>query len=462
MTEIQIPMHGFRPRTYQLPLWNSILKEGKIRAACCWHRRCGKDIMSMQLAIIKMLEDPGLLVWHVLPTAVQGRKVMWDGMTSDGRPFRDYFPAEMIVRERDDMMQLKLSNNSIYQVVGGDQSDRLVGANPRLVIFSEFALMNPTAWDLVRPILRENKGTAIFISTPRGWNHFHDVYQAGKESNEWFCETLDITQTAREDGTPVVTEEDVQEEIRLGMPPELAQQEFYCSWNAPLVGSYYGKSIEEMEGDGRICELPWRKDHPVNTAWDIGVSDSTSIIFYQLVGDWLHVIDYYASHGYGVDYYAKHLQDLPYVYKNHAAPHDIRVREWGSSAKTRLQIARDLGINFDVAPKLGIEDGISAARLLFSRAKFNSENENVQALLKALQHYRRNFDTKTKTWGRPVHDWSSHPADAWRYLSLTVPKRTYAGKKPKVWDATLTFNEVKDTIINRARKERNTRTKRWI
>lgn len=459
MTEITVPMHGFKPRQYQKKVWRAVLKDG-LNAAACWHRRAGKDLTCMQLAIIKMLEEPGMLVWHILPTAVQGRKVMWDGMTSDGRPFRDYFPKQLVVRERDDMMQIKLSNGSIYQVVGGDQADRLVGANPRFVIFSEYALMNPQAYELVRPILRENKGAALFISTPRGYNHFYDLYQAGKESDKWFVETLDITMTRREDGTPVVTEEEVEEEIRLGMPPELAQQEFYCSWNAPLVGSYYGKMLEEAEQNGQMCDLPWRKDIPVNTAWDVGVSDATAIIFYQLVGEWNHVIDYYAAHGYGIDHYSKELQKKPYTYKRHGAPHDIRVREWGSSGVSRIKIAADLGIRFQVAPKLSVEDGISAARMLISRSKFNVSSPNVMELIKALQHYRRNFDTKTRTWGKPVHDWSSHPADAWRYLALTVPRKAYIDKKPAIWNREPTFEEVMDGIISRRRRRQ--RQKRWI
>jgi len=461
-TEITIPKFGFRPRDYQLPLWNAVLESDKDRLLACWHRRAGKDILCLNMAILEMLENPGMLVWHVLPTAVQGRKAIWDGLTSDGIPFMDYFPKEMIDRKREDYMQIKLSNGSIYQVIGGDQSDRLVGANPRLVIFSEFALMNPTAWDLVRPILRENRGRAIFISTPRGYNTFYDLYQASKESERWFSEKLSITDTQREDGTPLVTEEDVQEEIRDGMPVELTEQEFYVSFNAPLVGAYYGKMLEEMDKEGRICSLPWRKELPVHTAWDLGVSDATAIIFYQEVGDWIHLLDYHAEHGYGVDHYAKVLQDLPYLYKRHTAPHDIRVREWGSSALTRLEIARKLGIKFTVAPKSSTEDGIAAVRMLLSRCKINSDK--CQDLLKALQHYRRNFDRKTKTWGKPVHDWSSHPADAMRYLATTVPRRLYEKADKSAWNPRPTFQDCFDSIVGKARKarSRSNRAKRWI
>lgn len=458
-TEITVPMHGFRPRDYQLPLWNAFLNEGKTRAVACWHRRAGKDLLALNMAVIKMLEEPGFLVWHVLPTGVQGRKAIWDGVTSEGRAFMDYIPPELITRKREDYMQIKLANGSMYQVIGGDQSDRLVGANPRLVIFSEFALMNPTAWDLVRPILRENKGSAIFISTPRGYNTFYDLYKAAGEVDSWFREKLSIADTRREDGTPLVTEEDVQEEIKLGMPPELAEQEFHVSFNAPLVGAYYGKQIEEADKDGRICPIPWRKDLPVHTAWDLGISDSMSIIFYQMAGEWVHIIDYFAAHGYGLEYYSKELDKLPYVYKNHTAPHDIRVRELGTGV-SRLEVARNLGIKFQIAPKLSVEDGISASRMLIARCRFNSDK--CGEFIKALQHYRRNFDRKTKTWGKPIHDWSSHPADAFRYLALSVPRRVYKKADKTGWNPAVTFNEVKNGIIRRARRSRASSARKWI
>jgi hypothetical protein len=459
MPELTVPMWGFRPRPYQNHVWNAAVHE-KRNVVAVWHRRAGKDLLSMQIAIVRMIDQPGTLIWHVLPTAVQGRKVIWDGRTSEGRAFRDYFPPPLITRTRDDMMQIQMENGSVYQVVGGDQADRLVGANPRLVIFSEYALMNPQAYELVRPILRENRGQAIFISTPRGYNHLYDLFMAGKDAKEgWFVETLDITETAREDGTPIVTAEDVEEEIRLGMPPELAQQEFYVSFNAPLVGSYYGKALEEAERSERIVSLPWRKELPVNTAWDLGVSDATAIIFYQVVGEWVHIMDYYAAHGYGLEHYSKMLQDKPYTYKRHAAPHDIKVRELGTGL-SRLDTAYKLGIRFEVAPNLGLEDGISATRMLVGRCKF--DKDRCQPLLKALQHYRREFSQRTKTWGSPVHDWSSHPADAFRYLALTVPKRVYEDKKPVFWHRNPTFQDVFDGIVDRKRKERGSALKKWI
>lgn len=454
--DIVLPLHDFRPRDYQLNLWRYMLNGGD-RAAAVWHRRAGKDLVSLNITIMKMMERVGLY-WHILPSYTQGRKIAWEGMDGAGHPFISYFPEQLIDRKRDDLMQIRLKNGSVWQVVGGDNPDRLVGSNPVGVVMSEYSLHNPECWDLIRPILLENKGWMVAIYTARGHNHGFDMLKAAKEHPErWYQELLTIEDTKRPDGTPVVTREDVEEERRAGMPEELIRQEFWNDFNAPLVGSYYGKELDLADKEGRIGSIPWRKERPVFTSWDLGMSDSMVIWFGQLIGEWIHWIDFYAASGAGLEHYAKVLQDKPYIYKNHYAPHDIKVRELGTG-RSRFEVAHDLGIRFRIAPNLHVEDGINASRTLISRSQFDAKK--CEDGLKALRHYRREFSAKNRVWSaRPVHDWSSHPADAFRMAAVCLPRSATALPKTPVAYTPPTFQECMDNIIRRAKRQPQ---KRWI
>ena len=440
MSELTIPHLGFRPRSYQLPVWNAMLREGKRRGVVCWHRRAGKDLLALNMSLVSLWGKPGI-AWHLLPQFNQARRVVWNGMTSEGVRFLDYFPKEIITRRRDDQMLLELANGSIYQCVGSDQPDRLVGSNPNFVIFSEFALADPSCWDFIRPILNENDGTALFISTPRGYNAFYDLMQAARESDSWFSETLTVDDTRRPDGRPIVTDEMIEEDRRSGMPDELIRQEYYCDFSAPLTGAYFGKELDEADRDGRVGDVPWMKDAPVGTCWDIGVGDATAIWFYQVVDGWIHWIDFYQMSGEGVDFYAKYLQAKPYVYNTHVAPHDIMNRSWSAGATTRWQTAANLGIVFRVAPKCSTDERIHAARLAIPRSRFDASR--CEEGLKALRHYRKEWDTRNRLWkARPVHDWSSHPSDSFTYGCQMMPALGARVQKPPTWRMEETFEEM--------------------
>ena len=386
--------------------------------------------------------------------------MVWNGITSDGVPFLDYFHPDLIERKRDDQMMLKLRNGSIYQCVGSDQPDRLVGANPNLVIFSEFALADPSCWDYIRPILNENGGTAIFISTPRGYNAFWDLMQAAKEGESWFSETLTVDDTSRPDGTPIVTVEMIEEDRRSGMPDELVRQEYYCDFSAPLTGAYWGKELDAADVEGRVTEVPWQKGKPVYTCWDLGVRDATAIWFYQVIEGWVNWIDFYAASGVGLEHYAKVLQTKPYIYKDHWAPHDIKVREMGSGL-SRWKTAADLGIVFKIVPHASVDEGIHAARLVIPRSRFDQE-KCVEGL-KALRHYRKEWDTRNRLWSaRPVHDWSSHPADAFRYGCLVMPQLGAKVNSPPLWEVEETFDQMLDRNDLLADERKRRGGMKWI
>jgi hypothetical protein len=440
--ELVVPVR-WRPREYQLGLWNAIISGEKKRAACVWHRRAGKDHEAINIIAVSMFKRPGVY-WHVLPTYAQGNKAIWNGMDNDGRRFIEYIPKQAVARHRNDEMRLEIYDElggAQYQVIGGDNPDRIVGGNPVGVVFSEYSLMNPLGWDLVRPILNANGGWAIFIYTPRGHNHGYKMLQQARESELWYSEVLDITQTKKHDGTPVVTEAMVEEEIRAGMPEELARQEYYCDFSAPLVGAYYGKEFDKIDKEGRCSpDWKWRKDYPVNTCWDLGIRDTMAIWFYQVVDGWVHWIDYESGVGAGIEEYVRVLERKPYVYKRHYAPHDVNKRELGTGTSV-METAARLGLRFTLVPRTrSLDDDINAVRLVLARSRFDSEacGEGVEAL----RQYRKEFDYKNKVWSmRPAHDWTSHSADAIRTGCVVMPREAYTVKEPARFPTTMTFDE---------------------
>jgi len=412
MPTIQVPSN-WQPRPYQRRMWDFMEGGGK-RAVCVWHRRAGKDLCSINWCVVSALTRPGLY-WHLFPTYSQGRKIAWDGMTRDGRKFLDHFPKEMVTAVNNTEMRLTLSNGSIFQVVGTDNADRLVGANPVGVVFSEYSIQDPRAWDYIRPILAENEGWALFIYTARGRNHGYDLLNVAKRNESWFQEVLSVEDTR---SIPMSA---IDDERAAGMPEEMIQQEFFCSFDAPLVGSYYGNPMAKLLADGHITKVPYDPVLDVHTSWDLGVGDSTVIIFFQMAHNEIRIIDFYDNQGEGLPHYIKTLREKEYVYGDHFAPHDIKVRDF-STGKSRLEVARELGVRFRVVANLRIEDGIEAVRSVLPRCYI--DEDKCSHLIEALRQYRKDYDEKHLTFkDRPLHDWTSHPADAMRYLALGIRDR---------------------------------------
>lgn len=406
--EITLP-NNWNPRNHQLPLWR-FLEQGGTRAVAVWNRRAGKDSTAINWTAVASHKRIGTY-WHMLPTATQGRLVVWEGKDREGRRIIDQaFPDEIREGIRNDQMRIELKCGSAWQVVGSDNYDRLVGANPIGVVFSEWALTDPRAWDYVRPILAENGGWALFIYTPRGKNHGYDMFDMARHNPEWYCKLL------TNDDTKTYSPEQINSERSAGMSESAIQQEIYCSFEAANEGSYYGKLIEQAERDGRIMKVP-PNNTAVDTWWDLGIGDSTAIWFVQRAGLEIHLIDYYEASGEGLAHYAKVLQDKGYLYGKHWLPHDAEARELGTG-KSRVETLIGLGIRSTIAPKLAIEDGIEAVRGILPRCWF--DHEKCKHGLKAMKSYHRDWDEKRQSFqSNPVHDWSSHAADAFRYGALT-------------------------------------------
>lgn len=417
MEKLTIP--AFKPREYQLPFL-AAMDSGIKRSLLVWHRRAGKEITCFNEMIKRAYWHRVGTYVYFFPTARLGRRVLWDGMDKTGKRFLDYIPPQIIDGKINSVeMKIRLINGSNIQIIGTDQIIN-VGINPVGCIFSEFALQDPYSWNYIRPILRENDGWAIFNSTPRGRNHFFDLYLMAKKNPDWFCQKLTI------EDTHVISEEDIEKERLEGMSDILIQQEFYCSFDQGAEGSYYAKYVNKAELEGRISKVSYDPMASVNTYWDLGIADSTVIIFTQNIGQEIHLIDMYINQGEGLNHYSKVVQDKAtegnWTYGDHCAPHDIRVRELGTGAQSRLQIARELGINFLVVPNLPIAEGIELTRGIFPRLWFDSDK--CSYLIKALENYHKHYNEKLNVYSdRPVHDWSSHVADAVRMMAIMQNKK---------------------------------------
>ena len=357
---------------------------------------------------------------YFFPTARLGRRILWDGMDKNGKRFLDYIPPAIMDGPPNSVeMKVKLKNGSTIQVMGTDQIIN-VGINPVGCVFSEFSLQDPHSWNFTRPILRENGGWAVFNFTPRGRNHAYDLFLMAKNNPDWFCETLTIEDTG------VLNEDDMEEERKEGMSEQLIQQEYYCSFDQGAEGAYYAKLLNKAELDKRLTNVPYDPHVAVDTYWDLGVGDETVILFVQNVGQEIHLIDMYRNQGEGLNHYAnvvrRKAQEGDWIYGDHFAPHDIQVRELGSGAQTRKDIARELGIDFQIVPNLPISEGIELMRGLFPRLWIDTDK--CQFFIKAAENYHKHYNEKLNVYSdKPVHDWSSHTMDAARMLAVMQNKK---------------------------------------
>lgn len=409
MPTITLP-RGWKPRQYQLDAF-SALDGGIRRIITVWHRRSGKDSAAVNY-LGKAAHDRIGNYWHLFPTARQGRKALWEAVDIDGRRVIDQaVPPELRESTRNDEMLIRLKCGSTVQVTGADQADSLVGSNPVGVVFSEYALTSPVTWRFVEPILIQNKGWAWFNSTPRGKNHLYELYERNKNNPKWFVSLKSWKDTG------VITQADIDEAIRSGMPPEVAAQEFECSFDAPNVGIVYARQMQQARAEGRITTVPHIAAYPVETWWDIGHRDATAIWFVQRVQGMVRLIDYCEDRGKGLPHYADEIRRRPYSYSRHVGPHDLANKVWALDGTTQ-QIAANHGIHFTVAPKLPVKDGIDATRTLLSQCLFDAVK--CDPGIRALEHYEFEWDEDKRIFGdKPVHDWSSHGADAIRYGATT-------------------------------------------
>lgn len=470
MSQIVLPHDGWRPRECQEPLWKYLRGGGK-RAVARWHRRCGKDDVFLHHTAISAMERKGNY-WYMLPQYGQARKSMWDAINphTGRRRIDDVFPQEIRARTRDHEMAIDFVNGSTFQLVGSDSFDALVGSPPVGLVFSEYALSNPSSWGYLMPILEENGGWAGFNSTPRGKNHFRNLCQFAEREPGWMYSVL----TARDSG--VFSEEQLQKILRQLQSEHgdeygraLWEQEYFVSFDAAMPGSIWGDCIAVADSLGRIGVVKHVEAIPVHTGWDLGFDDSTTCWFYQVINGDLYFIDYFEAHLKDIDFYAEMLKEkrkkYGYQYGRHYLPHDARPRTLAAGGKSMLQQFADkkhgdIGA-FVIAKRLDVQEGIQAGRATFQRSWFDSEK--CDKGLDALKAYRRQWDELKMTFSStPVHDWSSHGADGFRTVAVSWrnektniiedsdEKRMLAGSITQQ-----RFGDLKNKFLARMKAERN-------
>lgn len=407
-----------RVRSYQRPLHEYMMQTPAARAIEIAHRRWGKDEIALDVTCELAHRRIGSY-WHCLPEYGQARKALWTAVNAHTgkRRLFEAFPPEICENVNDTEMFIRLKCGSTWQMIGSDRYDATVGAGVAGITYSEWALANPSAWAYHRPMLEENNGWALFITTPRGRNHAHSMYQMAKDNPRWFAEISSIHETGAL--SPESIEESLKEYIALyGEDLGRAQfeQEYLCSFNAAILGAFYAREMVRLRSEGRVRQVVPIPGAPVHTAWDIGVRDDTSIWWFQVHGGRIYVLDCYTASGVGVDHYAEICHAKPYARGIDYVPHDAKVKEWGTG-KTRVETMRQLGLNPQLVAMATKLDGINAARKALAISIFDPRCEDVG--LAALEQYRREWDDEKKTFrANEVHDWTSHLADAFRYLAL--------------------------------------------
>jgi len=281
--QITLP-HEWRPRAYQMPLWEYLRQGGK-RAVACAHRRWGKDDLSMHHTACAAHERVGNY-GHMLPEYAQARKAIWDAVNphTGKRRIDEAFPEPLRANTNDQEMKIRFKCGSTWQVLGSDNYNSLMGTSFAGIVKSEEAISNPSAWGYLSPILRENDGWALFISTPRGHNHFESLLHSAEREEDWFGQVSPANET------DVFTPEELDEELRLMQDlhgeeygRSLWLQEYFCSFDAAIPGAIWGDCLDRAQREGRILDFPLVPGIPVDTAFDLGRTDDTTIWFRQIV-----------------------------------------------------------------------------------------------------------------------------------------------------------------------------------
>lgn len=429
---VDIP-NNWRPRIDQMKLWG-YLENGGLRAVQVAHRRWGKDDVALHFTATSMIKRIGNY-WHMLPEYNQARKAIWEAVNprTGLRRIDEAFPEELRSSTRNQDMMIKFVNGSTWQLVGSDNFNALVGSPPVGIVNSEYALADPQAWAFLAPILEENGGWSIFIYTPRGKNHGFKLVRFAETEPGWHAETLTAKQT------PVFSDEQLDRILRerKGLFGEveglmLFMQEYMCSFEGYVRGAYYSKQILDAKEAGRVCSVPYEQGYEVYTFWDLGIDDSTTIWFLQTIGREIRFIDYYSNTGEGLSHYAKVLKKKPYVYGDHHLPHDVKVRSL-STGKSRRDTLISLGIKPIITIKRAKDTesvlaGIESCRNILSRCWF--DKVKCQQGLACLEGYQAEYDEKKKKLGnKPLHNWCSHGADAFRTFGVGFKEKVGVGLK---------------------------------
>ncbi|MCC6984745.1 MAG: hypothetical protein IT535_15895 [Bauldia sp.] len=389
----------YRPRKVFLPYHRRRERWAVIVA----HRRCGKTVACINDMIRRAatLEKPNGRFSYVAPFMTQAKETAWDYLKRYALP--------ITAAKNEAELWVELVNGARIRIQGADNPDRLRGSYLDGVVLDEFADMRPSVWgEVIRPMLADREGWATFIGTPKGRNEFYEIWERGRGDPAWLTLQLKASETRLLSLAELAS-------ARSAMTPEQYEQEFECSFEAAILGAYYGKELANAEREGRIKVVPVDPLLPVHTAWDLGIGDSTAIWMFQVTAGEVRLVDFYENHGEPLAHYVEVLKDRAYRYGDDFLPHDAKVRSM-DTGRTRVETLRALGRRPRLVPDHTLMDGINAARLLIGRAWF--DRHNCRDGLEALRQYRTDYDERLKTFrDAPRHDWASHAADAFRYVA---------------------------------------------
>jgi len=394
----------YQPRGYFLPYHERDKRWSCIVA----HRRAGKtvatvfDLLTCALATKK---QNGRYA-YIAPYYSQAKAIAWDYLKRFGAPV-----AERILESE---LAVDLPNGSRVRLFGADNPDALRGIYLDGVVLDEYGDQRPTVWgEIIRPLLTDRKGWATFIGTPKGKNHFWEIREQAKSSPEWQYLELKASETG-------ALAADELADARKTMTEAQYQQEFECAFDVPALGAIYAKEYQRARDEKRFTRVPHDQMLQVSTFWDLGIGDSTAIWFAQVSRSEIRLIDYYEANAQPLDHYVQVLKAKPYTYASHWLPHDAQAKQL-TSGKSSMEVLTALGLPARITPKLSLEDGINAARMIWARCWFDEEKTGRG--LECLQNYRRELNEKLGEFrAQPVHDWASHGADAFRYLAVSIDR----------------------------------------
>lgn len=372
------------------------------------HVRAGKTVAAINDLIHTALtcELPNPRCAYMAPLFAQAKDVAWTYL-------KEYTRVIPGIGVNESELRVDFPNGGRVRLYGADNYQRLSGIYLDDVCLDEFGDMDPRAWkEVVRARLSDRNGRAMFIGTPKGNNHFAELWTAAQSDPDWFTLKLRASETG------ILPQHEL-DSARRSMTEEDYQAQYEASFEASVVGTIFGRQMDQAAKEGRICGVPWQPEFPVSTWWDIGTGDPTAIWFTQDVGREVHVIDYYENNGVGVgiDHYIRHLQGYPYIWGTHNGPHDLEAHSFAAGGKSAFDVARSLGFHFEVVPRVSKSDGINAARNFMQRCWFDKAKTELGR--QALVNYHYTWDERRKVFSaEPYHSWDSNASDAFRYLAV--------------------------------------------
>ena len=390
----------YKPRKHQKEVHDKLKR---FNVLVC-HRRFGKTVLCINEILKKAMQNtlPRPRYYYLAPTYSMAKRTSWDYL-------KEYTNVLPNVTYHETELRCDLPNGARIQLLGCERPDSLRGLYIDGVVLDEVAQMPPRLWtEIIRPALSDREGWMIAIGTPQGHNAFFDLYDYANHQDGWYAETFKSSETG------IISDLELNEAKHL-MPDEVYEAEFECSFDSAALGSIYAKGLAKAEEEKRITKVPYETGIKVNTYWDLGMADKTAIWFVQQKGSAFHIIDYYEDSGESLEFYATVLDEKKYIYDTHYLPHDANVRELGTGV-SRVETAQSLGMRTSIVPKLPVEDGINAVRMVLSRCWF--DHEKCKYGIDALRQYRWATTERGEVKNKPEHSWCSHAADSFRYFAV--------------------------------------------